>query len=87
MKKILLIIVATLLAVSSASAGVWDSMATSGWDEKSPTAKYKLDVYGYDVRIYEWTPKDNPNIRCVFAAGNENSSGVSCYPVEKRKEK
>lgn len=87
MKKILLIVVTFLLSASLASAGMWDSMATSNWEDKAPTSKYKLDVYGFDVRVYEWAPKDNPNVRCVLIAGNNNSSGVACYPVEKRKEK
>lgn len=83
-------IAAALLSASvalPANAGMFDSIATSGWDEKRAKSKYKLDVYGYDVRVYEWTPKDNKNVRCVLIAGNENSSGVACYPVEQSKEK
>lgn len=58
---------------------------TSDWPTKEAEVRYKVGVYGYDVRVYEWTPVDNKNVRCVFVAGSENSSGVACYPVEKEK--
>lgn len=74
----------SLLAITStAYAGLFDSVATSGWDDKETTAKYKLKTYGFDVRVYEWVPKDNSNVRCVFVAGNTNSTGVACYKVKK----
>lgn len=89
MKRILIAGVATamLMGASVAQAGLFDSAATSGWPTKEDVRKYKVSTYGYDVRVYEWTPLDNKNVRCVFVAGNENSSGASCYPVEKSKER
>ena len=66
----------------TANAGLLDSVMTSNFPTKQTTSKYKLDVYGYDVRIYEWQPQENKNIRCVFIAGNKNSSGVSCYKIK-----
>ena len=41
------------LTATSAHAGMFDSAATSNWPTK-PTKKYKLDVYGYDARAYEF---------------------------------
>lgn len=85
MKKLLLAgLLATAIA-TPAHAGLFDSVATGNWPTKSVTAKYKLDTYGYDVRVYEWTPKDNKNVTCVFVAGNENSSGVACYDKKTKK--
>ena len=79
---------ALLSALSfTTQAGLFDQIATGTWDSVKPTNAYKLETYGYTVRVYEWTPKDNANIRCVFVAGETNSTGVSCYPVDKSKEK
>ena len=66
-------------AMSPAKAGMWDAVTTMDWETKE-TKAYKLDVEGYDARAYEWTPADNPNVRCVFVASNK-SSGVACYSV------
>lgn len=80
MKNLLLVLIACFSL--HANAGMFDTLATSNWPTK-PTTKYKIDVYGYDMRVYEWTPKDNPDVRCVFTAGNKNSSGTACYNVRK----
>ncbi len=68
------------LLVGSAQAGLFNSITTSGWDDKDVTSRYTLDVKGFDVRVYEWTPTANPNVRMVFVAG-ETSSGVGSYVV------
>ena len=84
-KKILAV---TVLCLSlPVHAGVWDSIATSGQKTVEPDAKYKLSTYGYDVRIYEYTPAYNPDYVCVFFAGNKNSSGAACYPKKVTKPK
>ena len=72
-----------LMVTQIAHAGLISSFRSSNWETK-PTTKYKIDVMNFDVRIYEWTPADNPNVRCVFAAGNQNSSGVSCYNINSK---
>jgi len=66
-------------------AGLFDSVVTSGWGERPIAAKYKIDTHGFNVRVYEWTPKYNKDVRCVFVAGSENSSGNACYNVEEMK--
>lgn len=83
---IIAITILTLLLVSTASAGLLSAVRSSGWETKK-TKKYKIDVMNYNCRVYEWTPEDNPNVRCVFVAGNENATGVSCYEVSKEKQK
>jgi len=71
---------------TTASAGFLSAATTTGWPTKD-TVAYKLDTRGYDVRVYEWTPDENPNIRCVFVAGETNSTGVACYEVSAEKKK
>ena len=83
-KSIIALIVASVIAIPTvATAGLKDSLLTAGWGTVDPTVKYKMDTYGYNVRIYEWAPKDNKDVRCVFVAGNTNSTGVACYNVKK----
>lgn len=75
------LIIALLLSIAlPANAGILGSLASSSWPTKE-TTRYKLDAYGFDVRVYEWTPEDNKNVRCILAAGNNNSTGVACYEV------
>lgn len=81
MNKIL-IAVSLMFIMSVANAGLLDSVMTSNFKTKNTTSEYKIDVYGYDVRVYEWKPTDNPNYRCVFVAGSSNSSGTACYPAK-----
>jgi len=75
-----------MLIPCSANAGMLSAIRSSGWETKQ-TTHYKLDVMNYDARVYEWTPNENPNIRCVFVAGSENSTGVACYPVVDKSKK
>lgn len=82
MKTNIMIGALALMFATSANAGLLDGLMTGDWDEIDPSAQYKLETYGFNIRVYEWIPADNPNVRCVFAAGNENSTGVACYDVE-----
>ena len=63
----------------AAKAGILDSIINSDLEEITPSANYELSTYGFDSRVYEWTPAHNKNISCVFVASNK-SSGVACYP-------
>ena len=76
------LIAASILISSTANAGLFDSIATSGWEDKKASAKYNLEAYGFDARAIEWIPKDNKDWRCVFVAANKNG-GVACYPKAK----
>ena len=68
----------TMYLSKSANAGLLDSLMTSDLKVKSTDAKYALSVYGYNARVYEWTPEGNKNVTCVLVASNK-SSGVACY--------
>jgi len=84
MKLKMALLVACLALPQVAQAGLLSASRSADWETKA-THKYKIDVMNFDVRVYEWTPQDNLNVRCVFAAGNQNSSGVSCYDVSPQK--
>lgn len=89
MKKIILIVLAIVFVATSVNAG-WIggavNNALSGDGEGTKEGRqYRLSTYGNDVRVYEWTPLENPNVRCVFVAGSENSTGVACYEVKEKK--
>jgi hypothetical protein len=70
--------VSAALLSTQANAGLFDSAMTLDWVTANSEA-YKLSAYGYDARVYEWTPLKNPNMSCIFVASNE-SSGAACYP-------
>ena len=61
-------------------AGIWDSIATSDFPEVKPEAHYKLDVYGFDARVYEFRSKSDNNVLCVaaFSGGNTNAFQLQC---------
>ena len=64
----------------TAQAGLWEQLSTMDQPVKQPTAEYAVEAAGWNLRVYEWVPQDNTNVRCVFAAGSKKG-GVSCYPV------
>lgn len=80
-------ITSCILAVSalSAHAGVWDSVATSDWPSK-PTKKYKLDMYGFDARAYEFTTDNGMRCVIVFPGGSAGGSQLQCLPASKDKD-
>lgn len=72
-------ILATLTA-TSAHAGMFDSAATSNWPTK-PTKKYKLDVYGYDARAYEFQTDNGMKCVAVFPGGEAKGWQLQCLPI------
>jgi len=84
MKKKLLLAAIILLMPMEASAGLIDHlgmMAATAGQETRKTEAYKLNVIGFNVRVYEWTPKSSKTTRCVLVAGADNSTGVACYKI------
>lgn len=70
-----------VITATSANAGLFDSAATSGWDTKK-SDKYKLEAYGFDLRVYEWTPKGNPDVTCITAFGEKGPVGLQCFETK-----
>ena len=66
MKKILLMMtmVGTLFG-----SGLFSNLASLGDKEVKPLP-YRVDVYGNDVRVYEFRSVSNPDILCIALFGN-----------------
>lgn len=79
MKK--LFIALSVFAATAAHASIWDSAATSNWPVK-PTKKYKLDMYGYDGRAYEFTTDNGMRCVAVFPGGSAQGWQLQCLPVQ-----
>lgn len=71
---------------TTANAGLFDSVATSDWETKK-SDKYKLEAYGFDLRVYEWHPKGNPNVTCITAFSEKGPIGLQCFETETVNEK
>lgn len=84
--KFTLALAALALTATTASAGLFDSMATSDWPTKESN-NYKLDAYGFDLRIYEWHPDGNPDITCITGFGEKGSIGLQCFESEEKKDR
>jgi len=70
----------TLVVSLSTQAGLWEKMTTMGAQTVKPSSEYLIETAGWNIRVYEWIPADNPNIRCMFAAGSQKG-GVACYSI------
>ena len=76
MKKLLVLV---LLLAGTANAGLLSSVATSDWPSK-PTKRYKLDVYGYDARAYEFETDNGMKCVMVFPGGSAVGWQMECLP-------
>lgn len=81
MKKILILMA---LVASSANAGLIgnsiDSAATANWPTKE-TKKYKLNMYGFDARAYEFQTDNGLRCVAVFPGGSAQGWQLQCQPV------
>lgn len=76
------IVVASVVFFPSGNTkgSTWEQVTTIMYDTKPNSATYNVDAAGWDVRVIEWTPESNPNIRCMFVAGTAKA-GSACYPI------
>ena len=80
-KKLTAAALALALTTTTASADLFDMLATSDWPVKESNA-FKVEAYGFDFRVYEWVSESNPNVVCSVAIGNNKSSpymGMQCF--------
>jgi len=70
----------TLVLSLPTQAGLWEKMTTIGAKTVKPSSEYLIETAGWNIRVYEWIPADNPNTRCMFAAGSQKG-GVACYSI------
>lgn len=78
MKK--LIVLMTLVG-GTAHAGLLDAAATSSWPTKE-TKKYKLDMYGFDARAYEFKTDNGMTCVAVFPGGSATGWQMQCVPTK-----
>lgn len=58
-----------------------DSAATSDWPVKT-TKKYKLNMYGFDGRAYEFVTDNGMKCVAVFPGGSAVGWQLQCLPVK-----
>ncbi len=80
MRTKIIVLITTFLLSVSAQAGLWEKMTTMGATTVKPSSEYLIETAGWNIRVYEWIPADNPNARCMFAAGSQKG-GVACYSI------
>jgi hypothetical protein len=78
MKKMILLMA---LVGGTAHAGLLDAAATSGWPVKE-TKRYKLDVYGFDARAYEFKTDNGMTCIAVFPGGDAKGWQMQCVPTK-----
>lgn len=53
------------------------------FDQDTPTMNAdevtRIEATGFDLRLYEFTPKTEQNMRCVFVSGDKKA-GLDCFP-------
>jgi hypothetical protein len=70
------------LLTTPANAGVFDSLMT-GDMETVVSEAYKVEAYGYDMRVYEWHPKSAPNMTCITGFSEKANIGLQCFETSK----
>lgn len=64
-----------------ANAGLVDSVATAGWETK-PTKRYKLEMYGFDARAYEFTSENGLKCVAVYSGGSQGGFQMQCISAK-----
>ena len=85
MKKVLLLITTLVLTTSSIAGGVFSRVSGFGMNEIKPSAEYTVDTVGENPRVYEFTPKGNPNYICiVMFSPDKGYMQMECIPKERK---
>jgi len=78
--------VVTLMSPSIASADLWTYYKNKSLEESTTENAYTVPTTGLDVRVFEFTPKANPNMICVMAFGQTAPVGIQCFEKATDKE-
>jgi hypothetical protein len=65
-----------MLFLNISQAGMFSTISGMAMQEVKPDHSYTIDTAGLNPRVYEFTPKANPNKICVVVFGN-SKSGIS----------
>jgi hypothetical protein len=68
----------TVVAATSAQAGLFSSWATGDWPTQESNA-YKVEAYGFDFRVYEWRSTENPDTVCTASFTDSGAIGMQCF--------
>jgi len=79
-------ILAFLLIGINLFGGVFTSLGGLVTKEIKPDETYTVDTIGENPRVYEFTPKANPNYTCiiVYTESNYKSPVMQCIPKAKK---
>lgn len=75
--------VLVISGVAVSEAGVWSAIKGSTLPPKEPTAAYRVEVPGYDVRFYEFQMEGDPNVTCVIGFAESGPTGTFCSKKDK----
>lgn len=65
----------------NAHAGLFSSAMTADWPTK-PTKKFKLEMYGFDARAYEFETDNGMRCVAVFPGGDAKGWQLQCLPKD-----
>lgn len=66
-----------LMCLLVALAGC-DSGSVFNAEQMHTDATTRIESAGWDMRVYEFTPRTAPNMQCVFVAGTRKG-GLACF--------
>ena len=77
MKK--LILIAAMVFILSACDGLNPNIQNNPLMQ--PVHEYEVDTWGTNSEIYEFTPKSNANMTCIFLMlDSGRAMGLQCFP-------
>lgn len=80
MRRLMLAAALGVVSCSPAYADVWTFLKNSTLEEHKTDQAYRVPALGLDLRVYEWSPKSNPETTCVAAFGQTHPVGLQCFP-------
>ena len=78
MKKIYLA-AAIAIAIPTTAMADWSILSGQTFETVEPDSKYQLNTGGWKPRVYEWTPKSNPNVFCIAQLSAKGPVGMYCF--------
>ena len=69
------------LSATPANADLFAALATGNWAQAKEVYNFKVEAYGSDLRVYQYTSEANPNLVCTTVFANAGPAGTSCVNV------
>jgi hypothetical protein len=77
--KIALIAMAAALTFAAPANADWSLFEGQSFPEQTLDEKYALPTAGWDVRVYEWTPKGSADTACIMVFAEKGPVGMQCF--------